>query len=265
VIVPLIMSSMEEYFVTKLDTVIAVDQTDFLVPPRAIGGKLKDLKILESDGSEIDLVRLNLTDISNTDIGDISRLSGFYMRGNFVVLHPKNTHDGKSLRQYYFRRPNRLVPTDNAGKIVSINTGTNEVQLDNVPTTWDTSDTFDVIQGEPPFEARGEDQAITLVAGSVLTFSSLPATMAVGDYVAEAGESPIPQIPYEAFPLLTQRGAIKVLEALSPKAVQAAQQEYGNIHKTFLTLCQPRVDNAPKKLVSRHGIWKARGPVSWPN
>ena len=79
------------------------------------------------------------------------------------------------------------------------------------------------------FQSLGDDLAITAMPdSSSLTFTeTLPTDLAVGDYVALAGKSPIAQIPYEAHHLLAQLGAIKVNEALGDmQGMQMAQSKY---------------------------------------
>jgi hypothetical protein len=265
---PLIMSAREDFFVERQDTTItaATEATNkYPIPSRAIGMKLKDVKLVDpnDDENETDLPHLNSIDRSARSVGRYNSLFGHWIEANNVRLFLKGSYTGHKLRLYYFRRPNRLVPTNEAGKITAINTGTNVVTLDNAPSSWTASTTFDVIEGKPGFKSLQDDQTITLISGFDLTFSSLPTDMVVGDYVAESGESPIPQIPYDAFPLLSQIGAIKVLGALTDKSgVELALEDFARMRKDFLTLVSPRVDDKPRKAVSRSGLWRS-GPRRW--
>jgi hypothetical protein len=261
IIVPLLLSIQENHFQTEFEYTILVGEDHYSVPWRAIGNKLKSVEIWDAGKRLITLPRLDIRDIANDCSTSFQLLSGFRMEGTDVVLYPMDTWVGKTLRLTYFRRPNDLVPTSKAGKIVAIDRLTGEIQLDNVPSDWTTTDTFDMIPSTPPFKQIDEEVAITAINGLVLTFAvaDIPATLAVGDWIAIKGQSPIPQIPYDAFPLLSARGVAVVLGTLSPQQGQQAEQQYAGLAKMYVTLISPRVDDAPKKLVNRKGIWQGGG------
>jgi hypothetical protein len=261
VLVPLILAAREGYFATYSDTLLVAGTNTFDIPDRAVGGKLQDVLIVDSDGNTIqDLPSLNSHD-QGIDTDDLERqMYGFFMEGMRVRLFPADNWVGYYLRMKYYRKPNRLVTEASAGQVTAIDTGTNTVTLGNVPTTWSTSTTFDVIEGRPHFRSLADDQAITALSGYDLTFSSLPTGLVVGDWVAEAGESPIPQVPFEAFKWLAQAGACKVVEALGKTSeLQAAQGKLNVLENAFLKLISPRVDYAPKKIIPHHGIFRSRG------
>lgn len=267
VIVPMLMSVVENHFQTEYDTTVIVDVDTYSIPWRAIGNKLKAVEIFDTDGTSrlATLARLDLRDVASDVSTSYSSLSGFRMEGSDVVLSPINVWTGKTLRMTYFRRPNNLVSVNDTGQVVAIDAGTGVVQLDNVPTAWTTTDTLDCIKNEPPFKAVAEEQAITLISGFDVTFSSVPTNLAIGDYVALKGQSPIPQIPYDAFPLLSQRGVVAALSAVAPQAAAGAEKTYMSMEKKFVNMISPRVDDAPKKLVNRRGIWQSIGTRRWPS
>lgn len=265
-ILPRIMSVREDHFVTFKDTLIVTGTDSYAIPQRAVGGKLKDVVIVDNLGTVLeDLPRLTYTDVSLFSPMDYVKLYGFYLQGDDVRLYPNASGwNGRYLRQYYFRRPNKLVVTTAAGKITAINTGTLEVTLDNAPSTWTAATTFDVIAGRPNFRSVVDDAVITNIAGSVLTFTSVTG-FTVGDYVAEAGESPVPQIPYDAFGWLAQRGALKAVESIANQQELAAHIAAATDQEArFIDKITPRVDDAPKKIVSRKGIFRASRRLTWP-
>lgn len=260
-LVPRIMSVREDFFVKYEDVDIVSGTTRYGIPRRAIGQKLRDIKLVGSSGAETDIPRLGYKE---KDF-DYSHLWGYFFEGENIVLYPdEKGFLQEDVRMYYFRRPNRLVRTSDAGKITAIDTGTNEVTLDNAPTSWTASTVFDVIKGQPGFESVQDDQTITNIAGNILTFSSLPSAMAVNDYVAEQGESPIPQIPYEAFSILAELGAVQVMKSLGHmSAMQASQAMLNVLEEGLLTMISPRADGTPKKVVSRKGIWRVGRSRNW--
>lgn len=265
VIAPQILSVHEEFWIYFEDQPFVDGIQKYKIPTRAIGNKLKDIVAIDGGGNIQNLPRLTYTDISQSGFNDFHRLYGFYLEGSDVHLYPDDNYIGSDIRMYYYRRPSDLVVESAAGEITLINTVSKEVTVGAAPTSWTTSNIFDFVKGIPPFYSLGDDQPITMIGANTLTFTNdLPAGLEVGDWVALNSESPIPQLQYEGHPLLAQRGAIKVLEALGDAAgLQAAKQEYAQLHKDFFILINPRVDEEPKKLVSRKGLWRTKGRNSW--
>lgn len=266
-ILPQIMSAREDFFVASED--IAITTTTqatnaYAIPQRAVGMKLKTVVLVDAQGNEEELPRLSYKDKSLPGYVDYQSLYGYYLEGNKVRLHLADSYVNQTLRMYFFRRPNQLVKTSEAGKITNIDTGTNVITLDNAPTSWTTSTTFDAICADPPFDSKADDLTITNIAGFDLTFATIPDELAVGDWIAVAGESPVAQIPYEAYSLLTQLGVIKVLEALKDtQGMQNAVNDYNQMRQDFFTMITPRVDGQPKKVVSRTGTWRLSGARKW--
>jgi len=266
-VVPLMLSVREDYFVTYVDldvTNLTAETNKYSLPERAIGMKLKDVVLVDDRGNEEQLPRLTYQDKALPGHVDYQSLYGFYVEGNSIRLFVQDSFVGETLRMYYYRRPNALVKTSNAGKILTIDSGTGVVTLDNAPTTWTTATTFDLICGKPPFDSKSDDTAITAIGGFDLTFATIPEGLAVGDWVCEANESVIPQIPYEGFSLLVQLGVVKVLEALNDtRGWQTAVEDYKQMQMDVKTMLSPRVDEATLKTVSRNGVWRNGGSNKW--
>jgi plasmid stabilization system protein ParE len=255
-IVPLLMKEQEDFLAVDYDQAIDTSVNVYYLPPRAVGGKLKDVVLVDSVGREINFPRLSDPQSKQAPLVINASTQGWVFEMDRVKILPNAQGLGSyTLRMKHYRRPNNLVKVATAGQITAINTGTMEVTLANAPSAWSVSTLFDVIQGTPFFRAWGEDQVITNKSGSVLTFASLPAGMAVGDWVAEQGFSPIPQIPYEVFNILAQRAVIKVLEDMGDReGMNAAIKVYEDMADKFRGLVSPRSDGTPQKLVSGGGI-----------
>lgn len=254
-IVPVIMSAKQEYLVQNYDQSISAGQTAFFIPFRSVGLKLRDCVLVDSGGREIKLNRYEPEDLK---LGyDSNAPWGFYVDNDRVVLIPSETDFSQyTFRAKIFRRPNYLVKSSEAAQITAINTGTKTVTCATVPSAFTTSLTYDFIKGKPSFRCHAEEQVLTLKAGFDLTFSAaLPSDLAVGDWVAETGFSPIPQIPYDVHPLLEQRAVIKIFEAMKDKVgMELAEKSYKEMLERFGFLVNPRVDGAIQKVVSRRGI-----------
>lgn len=259
--VPAIVSVREEYFVTTEDVTLISTENEYRLPTRAVGGMLRDVVMIDPNGNEVGIPRLQPETIKAESSLSAVNIAGIVMQDDKVIFYP----DVKAFTQFtmrfkFMRRPNDLIITSQAGKILNINTGTNEVTLSNAPTAWTTSTTFDIIQGTPTFSSIQDDQTITNIAGAVLTFSALPAKLDVGQWVAEAGLSPIPQIPVEGFRTLAQYTAGRMLESTGDKKnAEIVMTQAQRLMDGFLKVLTPRIEGAYKKINTRTGIFNYTG------
>lgn len=250
-LVPLLVSLGDEYLVTFEDTTMT-SAVRYQIPDDAYNSKLRDMTRLESDGTELEIAKVEPEFAREGYYEANSSLDDFfyYVEGDDIVLYP-NSDSGNTLRMYYYRRPNKLVRVIESGKITAINTGTGQLTLDNVPAAWSTSNTFDVINYQPPFETKLSNQTASAVSSPTVTLSDV-SDLVVGDYVALTDESPIPQIPVETHVLLAQATVIACLESLGDiNGSRTAEQKYERLKDNFLNTVSSRVKGDPKRIVSR--------------
>lgn len=260
--VPLIDSIAQEHFVQYEDVDYDQSQKVFSIPERAVGNKLRDLVFVDANNNEINIPRLRPEDLKvgyRYGIGYNIGLYGFFVKDQTVELYlgnPSGVSSYPTLRKKYFRRPSKMVSTSDAGEITMINSGTNEVTVSALPPAWTSSDEFDLIKGTPHFTSKGDDLTVSTIIGNTLTFSdSLPSDLAVGDWVALAGESPIPQIPYDAFPLLTQLTVIKGLESnRDTEGMKNAMASIPVMKQSLLGIMMPRTEGSVEKAAGRSGV-----------
>lgn len=245
-VVQVLLAAREEYLVSKIpyDQTIVSGTTTYAIPPRAIGGKLRQVLTVDSNGDECPLTRVE-PEHSGSD-------AGYMFEGNTIEL--TSTQITGTLRQTYFMRPNRLVATTAVGLISAINTGTGVITC-NVPSTFTTSERFDFVKGTPGFECLAIDKTPSAVGGASITFSTsdLPSGLAVGDYVCLAGESPIPQIPVELHPFLSQRIVVRALEALGDPKAAVAEKTADRLRARAVSLIAPRDQGARRVIINRNG------------
>lgn len=261
-LVPSIISVREEYFVTKKDYPIVSGTSSFEIPTRAVGGMMRDVVLVDNSGNEVAMPRLQPETTKSDSMLSNTRLYGFILRDDKVILYPNSDAftNQPTLRVYYMRRPNNLVIKSLGAQITNVNTGTNEVTLSNVPSAWTTLTTFDVIQGNPIFSSVADDQAITTIAGNILTFVSLPTGIASGQWISEARHTPIPQIPYEGHHVLAQFTAARMLEAMGDKGnAKVILDIANNLLEGFLKIITPRTEATMKKINNRAGVFAYTG------
>lgn len=248
-LIPQLLSIKEEYFVADYDVTVTSGTSSYSIPTRAIGLKLRDVQLI-SNGNVSSLPRLYEDDRASTS----EQRTGFYLKGNNVVISPTPANSSDTLRLSHFRRPNELVTTAECAQISSIDINNNQVTVSTLPSTISTSTVIDFIRGSNGFECLGIDYTVSGVSGTTVTFTSLPTSLAVGDWIALAQETPIPQIPVELHSVLAQMVAVKCLEAMGDSKVEIAEQKLQLMKSAAFNLLSPRVDGENKKITNPYSI-----------
>lgn len=236
-LVPMVLATQEDYYVTSKDYAGAISVT---IPTRAIASKLKDVKLVNADGEERPVTRI--------DAGQKELHSGeaFYVQGDKIYFLEAPTD---TIRAYYHIRPNYLIEESECGKITTV--GATSIELDTVPSTFTTSLTYDVVSSDASHKLANMDVSIDSIAGTTVNFTTLPSGLSVGDYFCIAGQSPVVQLPYDLVPVLAQRVAVKALEADGDReGAKAAKKELEEMERACLTMLEPRVEDAPKKIIN---------------
>lgn len=265
-VVPFLMKFRSEYFVNAVSIPIVSGQAAYQIPYRAIGGKVRNIDLVDSAGNLYDVPQIEKEDkkfylMTQYNNGNYV----FYFESNQIVLCPiPQAISGMSLRVSFYMRPSSLIDPTAAAQITAINTTSNAITVGTLPSSFSTGMLVDLINGNPMFDNRAYDIALSAINGNILTLSSLPPTLAIGDWVAPQMQSPIPQVPVELHPILAQRTAIKLLEGLGDKeALGIAQAKLGEMEANAEHLVSPRSDGNPKKLNNRFSplrSWGWNGP-----
>lgn len=254
-----VMSLREEFFVLKQDYAITTASDSYRIPSRAVGAKLRDVVYVDSASNATGLPRLKPEDVVE------QYRFGFIVQGNSIVLRTQDSSG--TLRLSYFARPGKLVKAAYVGTVESINTTTKAVTL-----TADKSAVFgsggatvvvDIQKAGSPFEyvAVGSSVTATLATKTVLTFSSLPSGLAVGDSVALEDTSNYVQLPEEAASVLAYRTAAKSLEAIGDEGgTKRLSESASEMEEAMRVLLTPRVDGRPQKISNKKllgsGWWR---------
>lgn len=248
-IVPLLVGPREGYLSVTEHTAFSANQDEYELPPRAVSERLVRVSLVSATTTapedEYQLTRIEASRLS-------SGQEGFELTDNTITL--RNAPTGYSyLRIVYFRMPNRLVALEDCCKVTAV--GATTVTVDDIPSTFSTSEPLDFIAGTPGFRWRAIDKTPTNVdqGTNILTFTSgdIPSTLAVGDYVALAGETPIAQVPVTLRSLLEQQTVCLALEALGDSRLAASQKTRDGMEKRLAPTLQPRVTGSPRVIVGR--------------
>lgn len=254
VVVPLVRSAQGDYYVTYADVSIVAGTTYYRLPARAQGNTLRDVTVIDTTGAEVPAEYRDLKQ-AWPGVAVASTSSYLYViEGDRIALLPTPTSSGGSIRLRYSRRPSRLIPTASAYVVSAVTSPT----IVSVTGTGPASP-YDAVSKGPPGGSRGDDLPGAVVTGT-LTLSSghFDSDIAVGDYVASAGYTPVPQMPAEAQALLISATCVRVLKALGDQqGLASAMAELADVRQEVASLLVPRVEGEPQPWVN----WNS--PMRW--
>lgn len=256
-VVPLIMSTRDEYFVDFID--VNSDSSGIIpIPEQAVGAKLRTVAYVQQSNPLllINLPLLNLDVVAGVGANFINGLTftGFYIQDNSICLYPNTSvPQGTQIRLYYYRRSLVLAEPSQYGQVVSVDPNTNTVVMDKVPSGWVVGDKVNSISSIPNFKITNPGAEITIMSAPSFVLDSIEG-IKVGDYITIEGYSAIPQIPVEAHAYLAQLTAAKALEGLGDReGMKAALDKAEGMKRNLLIMTSQRVDGSPKKVVSPNG------------
>lgn len=244
----------EEHLVTYTDKV--PENKRLVIPHRSVASKLRDLHRL-TGGDIREMSRVSLEELSDYDSGySDSNSDLFYVEGDEVVLLGESTN---TMRMYFNLRPNVISLESTCAQITGINRSTGVIQFSSIPAEFVSLDNLDFVQDKSPNKILAFDIAVTSVTIStksiVVDPASIPTRLTVGDWVCPIETSPYANVPTEMHPLLAQRAAIYILEALGDgENLASARGKLGQMEKSIQKILVDRVEGAPRKIKSRHGF-----------
>lgn len=258
VIVPLLMSVREEYFITSEDISIVAGTSRYAIPERSVGMGVREVLWVNSEGNSYPMPMVTVEDGNVTGGQTLWTANGssgaspyaYRLEWNSLVLSPVPASSG-TMRIMYVISPGALVEVGDAAQITTINTLTNTVTCSTVPASWSGGESVDIIKGSGGYEYLSTSASIVAVNGTDITLSALPTGLSVGDWVALEGESPIPQLPRELQPLLAHKVVVQILESMSQRgAAEKADERVNKMIQSALSIISPRVKGGAKKLVA---------------
>lgn len=268
-LLPYILSHHEDYYLTSVTIPLEQGVSRYEIPYRAIGAKLNDVAYQNSDGQKFEMTRISKGDTPYYQFGALGNsnqlLKVFYIEGNDIVLVPElktEVYQSSSLIVSFYIRPNGLVEETRAMTITAIDTATGIISVNSVPTIFAGGKAVDLIKTKSPHNTLAWDVVLSSVDYTANTITvdpaSIPHTLKVGDYVCLAEECIIPQIPTDLHSMLAQRIACRCLEALGDQAgLQAANAKLAEMEQKGSTIVDSRVDEAPMKVLNRHGFLRS--------
>lgn len=244
-VVPLLSAAKADFFIGSQD-VTTTTATSYDIPADAMNGSLHSVFFVDDNDEETELTYVNFNQEAFRPLNHPN--GACFTRGDSLVIWP-SVSAGRTLRMYYQRRPNRLVVTSLAARVLSVDTETGVVTCESVPSDWAAGDSVCCVKGTPGFKLRF--RAAELVDSSSPTITLDPADAAdivEGDWISTEGESPIAQIPAEAHPLLAQATIVKVLEGLEDPGLNNAKLDLRDITQLYTGITGPRIEQGPPRI-----------------
>ena len=254
-ILPMVIAARQNYYEYNIDT--AINATGlYPIHTRAFLSMLLNVSLVTST-NRFDLSLLDEDAQTNLDSPSGGNV-GFLLKRNTIQLKPLSGSGYTSLRQTIALRPGSFVLLSAAAQITAVSGSTLTFAASAIPSTWDTGDTFDLIQANPQFDTLNIDLSASTVdssGGSIVLTSTPDTNLAVGDYIALAGQSPVVQVPDAFSYFLSQRVANVCMRIMGKKEELAAGMEIAKeMEEDLQDAIQPRVQREAPKIVNRTGI-----------
>lgn len=254
-IVPLIMSTREEYFVDYEDFALPADGI-IEIPEHAIGAKLRSVCYVQQTTPLllINLPRLDLDVVAGIGFVNNVSIAGFFIQKNSLHIYPNNyVPQNTTIRLYFYKRTLVLTAPENYGQVESVDSGTSTVILTNVPNDWEVGTELNCVSSQPNFDTSNELMVISGVSDPSLILDTVEG-IEVGDYISELGFSAIPQVPVEAHAYLAQLTAALCLDGLGDKSgAKELYEKAEKIRAGLLITTSQRVDGSVKKVINPNG------------
>lgn len=252
-----LMTLFEDNITTHKDVPLTAERR-YPIPHRAVGNKLRELTFV--DGNNIyELARIDISELPDYRYDDGYTGTGrdvFYVEGDEVVLINPRFRDHANLRMHFHIRPNYIVLEDNCAQITDINRQTGLIQFSSIPKEFTSLNLADFVQNKSPNKILGIDIPVSNVSISTRNIQvnpkDIPRRLEVGDWVCFSEESPFPNVPTELHPVLAQRAAVHILEAIGDtENLGAALRKLAQMEKSVQKLIDDRVEGAPRKIKNR--------------
>jgi hypothetical protein len=254
-VVPLVMSTREEYFVDHVDVSTAADGI-IDIPDYCVGSKLRSVCYMVQSSPLVltNLPRIDLDVVAGVGFNNYNVLSGFYVQNNSLVLYPnQSVQAGTNIRLYYYKRVLSLAKPAAYCQINSIDTVAKSVVVDVVPAAWAIDTVVNAVSSVQGFKTVNEKMTITAVSSPTIFFDNVD-NLSVGDYLSIQGYSAIPQIPVEAHGYLAQLSAVRVLEGQADaQGLQIASDRAEKLKRDLLVMISQRVDGSVRKIMNPNG------------
>lgn len=245
----------------------------YTLPSRASGSRFRAVFLKDNTGKLYQCSETTVTQVPlvQDDYNISSTNPMFYVQNDKIkfINNINNTVSASYVEIHYYMDPSELVSPDRCLTITSIDTDTGMLEVDErqIPSHIEVGAKIDFIQYKPQNIIKKVNATVVSVSSNTPVTSQkfitvdtddLPDDLEVGDFIALAGESPVPQLVANMRPLLAQATVCRILESQGDKDNQAtAQVKLKQLIEALPALIQDRTEGNPKKVVNRTGLMRA--------
>jgi len=255
-IVPKLITIDEFYCVDRQTIPLIGSTSKYRLPNRSVCWALDEVGYVDNAGNYFKLPRTSKRHEYQSSTSTYP--SGFYLEDGFIYTTPNMgaTVTG-SLQLGYFRRRNKMALVSACGLITNVVTAAPNyvITVDNAPSGTATG--ADFISGTTPYDLIADNTAITLVGVTVtVPIASFDRTPVNGDWVVQAGYTPIPQLPDEWHYILADYASRKLLIGSSDeKTISLIDDDINDSLTGIKHVMQTRVKGSPRKRVSNNPVY----------
>lgn len=258
------MKLHEEFYVFSVNVPLESNVDRYSIPNRAMGVKLRNLFYQDISQNLKDMAKINPEDVpfyQNRSSGTIPRV--FYFENDDVVLVPGSIPNPQGKLVFkIFLRPNTLVPDNQVSTVQQIDSTTGIITVDNIPSTFNANEQFDIVERKRGHRCKAIDLSSTNVNAVLKTITfdpaSIPTSLVVGDIIALAGQTNIPQMPDEFHAVLAQRAACRCLEAQKDtEGLKNAYAKLKEMEENIGILIDNRSEGQPTKVNNLRGLLRS--------
>lgn len=257
-ILPYVLRLKEEFYVVREYVPTVPTQTSYPIPYRAVGNKIRQLFFTnrpDRKGVISPLTRIQPEDINYAAYHQGSDISKFYVENDSIVFPSvEGSMQPGYVEMSYYLRPNKLVAARRVGIISDIDRTNGIITISNsiFPSNIVAGSQVDLLQAKPMYKNYKWD--IDVVAVNTTTkqitvaASDIPDQLVVGDLIATAGETIVPQVPTELMSMLSQSIAMRILEAQGDiDNYKAAAEKLKQMGEALVSLIDSRTEGNPQK------------------
>lgn len=246
---PLLSQARTEHLVYPYTQTVTSGVDTYRMPPRAIGGSLRDVGFRNTAGQIFRLRQLSADELETIGRVDNQGIPyAYWLQGYKVVLVGLPVVEG-TLSTPYYARPNTLVATTAAVACTTasaVGTAWTLTYTGTAPSGLSTGTVqVDIVRATPGFETLVENVACTITGPSAgtytYTFTSSATDIVAGDYICLAGQAPVPQLPVEMHGLLAARTTRRMLKAVGDDRWQAIEADVQELEERAKNWLAPRV------------------------
>lgn len=225
---------------TYLDIAVTT-ATRYPIPTRAIAAGIKMIEGVDASGNS--WMFYEYADEKAARFGRFTDRNGhFYVEGNELVFYA--VPPAGTLKVTYSRRMSTLVTVASAGVIASGGISGGTITLTAAPSDFATAAAnYDFVKATPHFDILAMDKSATRSSVTMtFTAADVPSSLVAGDYVCQAGESPVCQAPVELHSVLALRAAYVWCRAKNDPIANVLEGDLKDAAAMAATLIEPRME-----------------------